>query len=222
MKRALVIGSNGTLGSALVKRLSENFAVHCISRDNTDYSEVSLTDLATTLSAQGRFHRIICCIGVLHNDSLRPEKRLSQLKEANLAEYFRINTILPALCLKTFTPLLCKEVDTQFIVLSAMVGSIEDNKLGGWYGYRSSKAALNMMIKTAAIEFSRTHKKCSIAAIHPGTTQGNLSRPFSAKIDRKKYYTPEQSANRILQVVDELNLDRSGSFLNWDGSDLPW
>ena len=222
VKRALVIGSNGTLGSALTKRLKDDFYVHCINRNNTDYSEASLTGLANELKAKGRFDRIICCIGVLHNDSLSPEKSLKQLNEKALSEYFYVNTILPALCIKAFTPLLCKDVDTQFAVLSAMVGSIEDNKLGGWYGYRSSKAALNMLVKTASIEFTRTNKKCSIAAIHPGTTQGNLSRPFSAKIDPKNYYTPEQSAMRILRVIDNLTLKTSGSFLNWDGTELPW
>ena len=222
VKRALIIGSNGTLGSALTKRLKDDFYVHCINRDNTDYSETSLNNLANELKTKGRLHRIICCIGVLHNDSLSPEKSLKQLNEKTLSEYFYINTILPALSIKAFSPLLCKDSDTQFAVLSAMVGSIEDNKLGGWYGYRSSKAALNMLIKTASIEFTRTHKKCSIAAIHPGTTRGNLSRPFTAKIDPNKYYTPEQSAMRILRVIDNLTPKTSGSFLNWDGTEIPW
>ena len=103
-----------------------------------------------------------------------------------------------------------------------MVGSIEDNQLGGWYGYRSSKAALNMMIKTASIEMKRINKKACLATIHPGTTIGPLSKPFAGGVSEDKYYSAEQSANRIFELTKTLIPQQTGSFFNWDGTHLPW
>lgn len=222
MKRALIIGSSGTIGSALNNLMVADNELHTVSQTDTDYSDDSLFSLSADLKEKGDFHTIICCIGVLHNDVVAPEKRLSQIESYALAEYFRINTILPALCLKAFAPLLSKHEPSRFTFLSAMVGSIEDNALGGWYGYRSSKAALNMIVKTASVELARTHKKTSIAVIHPGTTQGPLSKPFSSGVNRDNYYTPEQSAKRILEITESLQPVNTGSFYNWDGSKLPW
>lgn len=246
MKRALIIGSAGTIGNALSELLQHDYQLRTISRPNfdltagqsfhqtshqtlesnsnftTDYSDQSLAKLAQRVKEEGALDLIICCIGVLHNELLAPEKRLSQVNSEKLAEYFRINTILPTLCLKEFAPLLNKQSRSRFVLLSAMVGSITDNALGGWYGYRSSKAALNMMVKTASIELARTHKTSSLAVIHPGTTRGPLSKPFASNVSSDKYYTPKQSAERILSVVESLTPERSGSFLNWDGSDIPW
>lgn len=222
MKRALLIGSNGTIGSALFELMQNHYELYTISQKDTDYSDDSLLSITTQLKQKGEFHLIICSIGVLHNDAVAPEKRLSQLQANTLAEYFRINTILPAMCIRAFSPLLSKNEPSQFTFLSAMVGSIGDNNLGGWYGYRSSKAALNMMVKTTSIELKRTHKKASIAVIHPGTTQGPLSKPFSSGINKAKYYTPQQSAKRILAVTESLTSANTGSFYNWDGTKLPW
>jgi NAD(P)-dependent dehydrogenase (short-subunit alcohol dehydrogenase family) len=118
--------------------------------------------------------------------------------------------------------LLDKSEPSQFAFLSAMVGSIGDNRLGGWYGYRSSKAALNMIVKTASIEVSRSNKMAAFAVIHPGTTIGSLSKPFASGIPKNKYYTAEQSASRILSLTESLTPEQSGSFFNWDGSHLPW
>lgn len=222
MKRALIIGSNGTIGSALNCLLAKSFNLHTINRTNSDYSEESLKSLAGELKKEGDFDLIICCVGVLHNELVAPEKRLSQLDSNKLAEYFRINTIIPALCLQAFAPLLSKTRASNFTFLSAMVGSISDNALGGWYGYRSSKAALNMMVKTASVELARTHKTSALAVIHPGTTQGPLSKPFAGGVSKDKYYTPEQSAQRILAVSESLTPKQTGSFFNWDGRILPW
>lgn len=222
MKRALLIGANGTIGSALFDLMAARYQLSTVSRSNSDYSEASLASLAEQFKQQGDYDLIICCIGVLHNDVVKPEKRLTQISQPALAEYFHINTILPALCLKAFTPLLSKTSASRFTFLSAMVGSIGDNSLGGWYGYRSSKAALNMLIKTASIELARTHRTSALAVIHPGTTQGALSKPFSGGVPKDKYYTPLQSAERILAVSQALTPANSGSFYNWDGQVLPW
>lgn len=222
MQRNLVIGSNGTIGRAISDQLRTEGELHTLSRDQSDYSEASLSDWAATLRRAGPFSNIVCCIGTLHNEIVAPEKKLSDLSGEKLAEYYRVNTILPALCIRYFSTLLDKQSASNFVVLSAMVGSIEDNKLGGWYGYRSSKAALNQIVKTASVEIRRTNKFACLAAIHPGTTQGPLSKPFARNVAAGKYYTPEQSAQRILHVISTLSADQSGAFLNWDGSTIPW
>jgi NAD(P)-dependent dehydrogenase (short-subunit alcohol dehydrogenase family) len=222
MKKALLIGANGTIGSALADAMRPKYELYTLSREETDYSENSLENIAKELKEQGKFSLIICCVGTLHNDNVAPEKRLGQLNEASLSEYFRINTIIPALCLRFFQPLLDKTEPSQFTFLSAMVGSIGDNSLGGWYGYRSSKAALNMMVKTASIEIKRSNKMATIAAIHPGTTIGPLSKPFASGVSKDKYYTPEQSAERILTLSESLTAEQTGAFFNWDGTHLPW
>lgn len=222
MKKALLIGSNGTIGSALSQQMQQQWDLHNLSQQTTDYSEASLDTVSQELRQSGSFSLIINCIGTLHNARLAPEKRLSQLNEASLREYFYINAILPSLCLRFFTPLLDKQDKSVFISLSAMVGSIKDNQLGGWYGYRSSKAALNMMVRTAAIEVKRTNKNACLLAVHPGTTQGALSRPFTSGIDKSKYYTPEKTAQRMLAIADTATPEQSGEFLHWDGRQLDW
>lgn len=222
MTKALLIGSNGTLGKAINYHLRDKYELHTVSQSNTDYSEGSLETLATTLKEHAPFNLIICCIGTLHNDIVSPEKRLADLNETVLAEYFRINAILPALCLRYFSSLMDKNSSSTMVFLSAMVGSIGDNKLGGWYGYRSSKAALNMMVKTASVEIGRKNKQASVAVVHPGTTQGPLSKPFASGVSKDKYYTPEQSAKRIVALAESLTPEQTGQFFNWDGSNLPW
>lgn len=222
MKKALLIGANGTIGNALKQQMQTKYELTTLSREQTDYSEESLTHIAKDLKQKGRFALIICCVGTLHNDRVSPEKRLGQLNNEALSEYFYINTIIPALCLRFFHGLLDKQDSSKFTFLSAMVGSIGDNSLGGWYGYRSSKAALNMMIKTASIEVKRSNKSAALAVIHPGTTIGPLSKPFASGVSKDKYYTPEQSAKRILELSESLKAEQSGSFFNWDGSYLPW
>ncbi len=225
-KNALVIGSQGTIGCALVEQLKGDYQVSELSRLNCDYSEAALFAHAERLSEHGTFDLIICCVGVLHNDLLSPEKRINQLDAEKLLEYYRINAVLPGLCLKYFTPLLKRQGEESatscFVVLSAMVGSIEDNRLGGWYGYRSSKAALNMLVKTTAIEIGRVNKNAVLVSMHPGTTIGPLSKPFASRVSKDKYYSPEESAARIVTVAQSLSAASNGCFFNWDGSELPF
>ena len=226
MKNALVIGGKGTIGSAIVEQLRERYQVQVLSRENCDYTERSLSDHSQRLKTLGYFELIICCVGVLHNERVAPEKRLAELNADKLLEYYRINTVIPALCIKAFSPLLKRPANdsgvSKLVVLSAMVGSIEDNALGGWYGYRSSKAALNMLLKTAAIEIGRVNKRAALVAVHPGTTIGPLSKPYSSGVSKDKYYTPAQSAARIIGVAESLNANNNGCFLNWDSSEIPW
>ena len=219
---ALVIGSNGTIASALIEELARTHRVATLSRQQTDYTEPSLQKVSEELSALGGFDRIICCVGILQDSEVSPEKNLKQVTAAGLAHYFQVNSKVPMLCLKHFHALLSRKQPSVFACLSAMVGSIEDNQLGGWYGYRSSKAALNMLLKTTAIEVARTNKNARIVAIHHGTTVSALSAPFAANVKQENYYTPQQSASRIIKVMQELGSEDNGRFFNWNGEQLPW
>lgn len=227
-QRALIIGAKGTIGSALLDTLQHHYAVTSLSRDDTDYSETSLQQFSERFAAQckvsGSFRHIICCIGTLHDDVVQPEKSLRQLQANTLQHYFYVNSVLPALLIKHFSPLLSKDSASVSTLscLSAMVGSTQDNQLGGWYGYRASKAALNSLIKTASIEIRRRNKQAAVIAIHPGTTVGHLSAPFAKNVQPDKYYTPPQSAQRIHKVLEQLTAEQTGQFLNWDGQPIAW
>ncbi|MEM7134414.1 MAG: SDR family NAD(P)-dependent oxidoreductase [Chloroflexota bacterium] len=218
----LLIGANSAIGQAIAHQLVTDFQVHTLSRDNTDYSEFSLTEHAVALAEYGAFRYIINCIGILHDEVVSPEKSLRQIEAEKLAHYYHINTILPALCIKHFHGLLNKEATSVFASLSAMVGSIGDNHLGGWYGYRSSKAALNMITKTASIEIGRKNKHACLVSIHPGTTISNLSAPFARSVKPDKYYTPAQSAARILDLLSNIGSEDNGSFFHWNGEEIEW
>lgn len=220
-KKALIIGNNGAIGSALVNQLKLDYETCSISLRNSDNIELALSEKYNELSAYS-FSLIICCIGVLHSELVSPEKKLDDLTETGLSEYFRVNTILPALCMRYFFPLLDKKSEAKYVSLSAMVGSIKDNRLGGWYGYRSSKAALNMMVKTASVELKRINKTASVIALHPGTTKGALSKPFASNVADDKYYDTTTTAKRILAVANQIAPQDSGGFFNWDGTRIPW
>jgi NAD(P)-dependent dehydrogenase (short-subunit alcohol dehydrogenase family) len=224
MKNALVMGSQGTIGAAIVERLKGQYNVKSLSRANTRYHPQELAEQASELEADGGIDLAICCIGTLHSETLAPEKRLSELEADMLSEYYRVNAIIPALCMRAFLPILNRQPadSSVFVCLSAMVGSIGENGLGGWYGYRSSKAALNMLVKTASLELRRTHKRSAVVAMHPGTTRGPLSKPFSSRVDPEKYYSPATSADRIVTLSQSLTSENNGQFLNWDGRQIDW
>ena len=139
-----------------------------------------------------------------------------------MQKLFEINSIAPLLTAQAVLPLQSRKKCFTFAALSAMVGSIGDNRLGGWYGYRASKAALNQFIRTLANECRISHPQAAIVAIHPGTTDTELSRPFQRNVDPQRLYTVEQTAARILRVIDGVGSDGSGGFYNWDGSRIPW
>lgn len=160
--------------------------------------------------------------GILHEDGVKPEKALSQAESTSLMRLFEVNSIAPLLVARTVLPLIPRSGACHFAALSAMVGSIGDNRIGGWYGYRASKAALNQFLKTLAIEARRTHPGLCVTSIHPGTTDTDLSKPFQGNVPEKRLYTPEQSAQRILDVVMAGTPETSGRFMNWNGEPLPW
>lgn len=160
--------------------------------------------------------------GILHEPGLRPEKALGQVHRASLARLFEVNSLGPILLARAVWKFIPRQEPSHFAALSAMVGSIGDNRIGGWYGYRASKAALNQLLRTLAIEGRRTHPGLCITAIHPGTTDTDLSRPFQGNVAPGKLYDPEQSARRIVEVVLSGQPEASGRFMNWDGKPLPW
>lgn len=223
--RALVIGARGAIGSAFVHQLQADprcgslAALHRASVPAIDYArDGSIANAAAALRGEGPFHLVLVATGLLHGPALAPEKRLADLDATALDTLFRTNTIGPALVLRHFGPLLDRQ-RSLLGVLSAKVGSIGDNRLGGWYGYRASKAALNMLLKTAAIELRRSHPGAVLAALHPGTVRSALSRPFRGdEIGRE----PAQAAAELLAVLDGLRAEDSGAFVAYNGERLPW
>lgn len=164
----------------------------------------------------------VCCAGLLHEGESLPEKSLSELSGDWLQRSMAVNALGPMLLLKHLHPLLVHHTSSQFAVISARVGSIGENRLGGWYSYRASKAALNMLMKTAAIEMSRRFPHLQLLCLHPGTTSTDLSEPFSKRVPAEKLFSVERSVRQLLQVLEEARGGPSGRFLSWDGSELPW
>lgn len=225
--RAVVVGSAGAIGGALVRSLQANprcAQVHALHRGSTPAlelgDEASISAAAAHVGAAGPLHLVLCATGVLHIEGRPPEKRLAELDPAAMARAFAINTIGPALVIKHFHPLLARRERSLLGVLSARVGSIGDNRLGGWYSYRASKAALNMLLRSSAIEVARQRPLAVLAALHPGTVASALSAPIIGDADAS---TPDQAAARLLNVLDGLPAEgASGSFHAWDGQAIAW
>ena len=223
--RALVIGSSGTIGEAFVNLLENNpqcssvIGIHRHSEFPIDYRNPdSIESGAVALATQAPFQLIINTIGVLHSGDWMPEKRLADLNAEQLLELMQINAIGPALTIKHFSNLL-DPAHSMMVTLSAKVGSIEDNRLGGWYSYRASKAALNMLIKTASIEWARTKPNTALIAIHPGTVNSRLSKPFRGEqIGRPA----NEAVADMFQVMESLTPADSGSFVSYSGEKIPW
>ena len=165
---------------------------------------------------------MIVATGLLHDADLAPEKSLRALDAEDLARAFAINTIGPALVAKHLLPVLPRQGKAVFAVLSARVGSIADNRTGGWYGYRASKAALNQVVRTLAIELRRTRPDAIVVALHPGTVATSLSAPFRDGITPGRRLTPDVAAGRLLDVIETLAPADSGGFIAWDGAPIPF
>ncbi len=236
--RAAVIGSTGGIGAALVDQLADNdrvsqvFAlsrsgashpspkVHNLTFDFTDAA--SLEAAAEALREAGRFDLIIVATGLLQGQGISPEKNMRALDMAAMQTSFTINTFGPALTAKYLLPLLGRDNKAVFAALSARVGSISDNRLGGWYAYRASKAALNMILKTLSIEVGRRFKQQIIVGLHPGTVDTDLSKPFQSNVPDGKLFTPDFSAERLLSVLDQVRPEDTGHLFAWDGQRVPF
>jgi NAD(P)-dependent dehydrogenase (short-subunit alcohol dehydrogenase family) len=203
---------------ALAKALGERVAlVDCDARD-----EHALAALASKVERTcNHLHLVISTLGILHQEGTKAEKSLAQLDLAGLQASFATNAYAPILLLKHLLPLLRKGPAT-FAALSARVGSIGDNRLGGWYSYRASKAALNQLLHTASIELKRLNPAATVLALHPGTTDTALSRPFQGNVPAEKLFEPGFAAQRILEQIERLGPSNSGEFWAWDGQPIEW
>ena len=218
MTRAVVIGASGGIGAALADALAEEGAdVRRLSRPDID-----LTDEATIAAAAARAGApdlVIVATGLLHDGEQGPEKSIRDFDPVWLARQYAVNAIGPALVAKHFLPIMPRAGRSVFAVLSARVGSITDNRLGGWYGYRASKAALNQLIRTLAIEDKRRNDRGIVVALHPGTVDTKLSQPFQQK--GRDLFQPGRAAVQLLDVIDGLKPADSGRHFAWDGAEVP-
>ena len=232
-KRAVVFGASGAIGAALVAALRADPAyaeVIACARGTADSDlhfdlsdEASIARLSGRIGKGGPLDLVLVATGMLHEaGGAQPEKSMQAIDPAALQRSFALNTIGPALIGKHFLPLLPRDRRAVFAALSARVGSIGDNRLGGWYGYRASKAALNMVVRCFAIELARTHPAAIAVTLHPGTVESRLSDPFVRSGQGRAMMTAQASTAHLLGVIDRLTPADSGNLFAWDGARLPF
>ena len=245
MTTIIIFGISGGIGQAIAAEFLKKFdtiriyapvrslinleELHCSSTQTIiqmewhSEDEASLTTIASEIKQHG--HAIDYCVsalGALHSDDVKPEKKLGQLSTKNLIWNYNVNAILHTLIIKEISGLMNKKSPAFMGFLSARVGSISDNKLGGWYSYRAAKAALNMIIRCAAIELKRYNKTLSIVGIHPGTVDTNLSKPFQAHVPEHKLFSADYAASKIMKnIIQTVSAEDSGNVFAYDGSRVP-
>jgi len=242
---ALVLGACGGLGAALVVEFLADPAITlviAVSRKGqplslsvsadvtnklvwiqTEYDEQSMTTVVDQLEGlAGNIARVCICHGLLHSETIWPEKRLEDINATSMHEIFQSNTVVPALWLKLLFKILKGQEPCVIATMSARVGSIGDNRMGGWHSYRASKAALNMVLKNMAIEYGRRAKNVKLIAFHPGTTDTGLSKPFQGAVPNGKLFSAAFVATRLAQLMDNVDLDGQLSYIDWDGQPIPW
>ncbi|PMM34994.1 short chain dehydrogenase [Vibrio splendidus] len=237
----LVVGGSGGIGFAVVKHLLSELSrfdfldVHVdatyhsqqpeLENSRLNWHKVDATNEADIEQLSKQFEKLdwlINCVGMLHTSELGPEKNLSSIDPEFFLKNISVNTLPSLLLAKHFTPILRTSDNPKFAVVSAKVGSISDNRLGGWYSYRSSKAALNMFIKTMSIEWQRTIKKGTVLALHPGTTDTALSKPFQTNVPEGKLFESSYVAHQLVDIIRTATPDNSGYFYAYDGEQLSW
>lgn len=218
--RALVVGASGGIGAALVAALQARGEVVGLSRRGDGLDVTDEVSVAAVLGAlDGPFDLIVVATGALVIDGVGPEKTLKAVTAGGLARAFAVNAVGPALVIKHALRLMPRDRLCRLAVLSARVGSIGDNHLGGWYGYRAAKAALNQLVRTAAVEAARTHPQSVLVALHPGTVETGLA---PAQRVGHPAVSPAEAAGNILRVLDNLGPAASGGFFDWKGEVVPW
>lgn len=242
---AIVVGAGGGIGNAIVRRFIADphlSRIIAISRNvetisplledddsgrleliDCDYQEKSIATVAQTLQGyQGRVSFVCICNGVLHGKNYFPERRIEEFDSASFEQVLKVNTVIPLLWLKYLKPILKGKSKVSAAVLSARVGSIADNRLGGWYSYRSSKAALNMLLKTLSIEYLRTVKNLQLFAFHPGTTDTALSKPFQARVKEGKLFSVEFVAKQLYALLSDQEPPGAIRFVDWEHKEIAW
>ncbi|MEL8055141.1 MAG: SDR family NAD(P)-dependent oxidoreductase [Pseudomonadota bacterium] len=236
--RAVIIGASGGVGGAFAEQLAarqETEAVHAVSRSGDVphgpkiisgqidiIDEDSVANAADIVKAAGAPDLVIIASGILSDgEALQPEKTYKHQSMENFERVFAINTFGPGLVAKHFLPIMPRRGRAVFAALSARVGSISDNGYGGWHSYRASKAALNMLIRNYAIEQKRRNEDFIAVSLHPGTVDTDLSKPFQKNVPDKQLFTPQQSADYLLNVIDGLTPEQSGKAFDWAGKEIP-
>ncbi|ADL00315.1 SDR family NAD(P)-dependent oxidoreductase [Brevundimonas subvibrioides] len=228
-RAAVVIGASGGIGFAVAEALEAGGTfgtVHRFGRSMAGEAHIDLEDERTLSAAAARVAQgpvptlFFVATGVLHHGE-EPERSYKAMTAGHLLRDYRVNTVGPALVAKHFAPLLPRDRRAAFAALSARVGSIGDNRLGGWHSYRASKAALNMILTNLALELGRSHPQAVVAGLHPGTVDTGLSEPFQRGVKPEKLFTPAYSAERLLSVLDGLTPADSGGVFAWDGARIP-
>ncbi|MDJ0710931.1 MAG: SDR family NAD(P)-dependent oxidoreductase [Woeseiaceae bacterium] len=237
--RVVVIGASGGIGAAMVEQLvalPATSRVFAFARGLDEQSDAKIRlapiditrertvrDAAALAASEGPLDLVIVATGMLHNgNGVFPEKSLRNIDAGVMADVLRINTIGPALVAKHFLPLLRQGAKSVFAALSARVGSIGDNRLGGWTSYRASKAALNMVLKTLSIEHARRFPDSTIIGLHPGTVDTRLSRPFQRNVAEGKLFSTTQAAGYLLNVIEQVTAEDTGRVFAWDGSQIEY
>lgn len=235
--KTLIFGATGAIGGALsdavgrhanagplvtTSRSAGSFAASAQHFACDVADEASIAGVAAAVADMAPFDLVINATGLLHDETtgVQPEKALRHISADAMARVMGVNAIGPALIMKYFLPLMARDKKAVMAHLSARVGSISDNRLGGWYSYRAAKAAQNMLVRTAAIEFARRGPQGVIVGLHPGTVDSNLSAPFQGGTPSEKLFTPVQAAAHLLGVVDNLSAADSGGCFAWDGARL--
>ncbi|TPE51818.1 SDR family NAD(P)-dependent oxidoreductase [Maribrevibacterium harenarium] len=234
---ALIVGASGGIAQALIDELASDEScqqVYAVSQSalhglpekvtatQLNYDDKRIQEYCDTLAPSFPITKVFICNGVLHGEDLFPERKLEEIHADQLSALFHSNTIVPSLWVRSLMPKLKGQTPCFVTVFSARVGSIADNGLGGWYGYRASKAALNMMLKTYAVEYRRRAKNVKLLAFHPGTTDTRLSKPFQRSVPEGKLFTPAFVATQLLSLLENLPLDGEASYKDWEHKDIPW
>ena len=233
-----VAGASGGIGAEFVRQLAGDervASVHALSRRPVELRRDKVTNVRMDIGDEGsvaaaaaatsreQLDLVVVATGLLHRGTaVQPEKSLRDIDPAAMMEAFRINTVGPALVAKHFLPRFRRNGKTVFAVLSARVGSIGDNRPGGWMSYRASKSALNMVLKTLSIEHARRFPDAIVAALHPGTVDTPLSAPFQRRVPEDRLFTPSQSVGYLLSVIDGLTAADTGGFFAWDGTPIDY
>lgn len=225
-KSVIIVGATGAIGAALANHYADKGygPIHRLAR--SEPIKCDLTDIGTFAPAIAAMapldlvERVVVATGVLHDGANGPEKSMHGLDPQWLERQFQVNCIGPSIFLSKLLPQLDRQRPLRVGVLSARVGSISDNRLGGWYGYRASKAALNQMVRTMAIEWRRTHPLAAIVGLHPGTVESRLSAPFTARHDPTRLMTPQDAAAQLSLVLDNVGQDDSGRLLDYAGREI--
>ncbi len=240
--RTLIIGANSGIAKAIAQQIlaSAKSELIVISRNLTNYEDnnlpstqkIEVNDYSSESIIEATekikhiknqpITRVFICHGILHTHNIQPEKRLEDFDANNFVEVMMANALAPILWIKSLTPILSGKQACKITIFSARVGSISDNKLGGWYSYRASKAALNMLLKTAAIELKRRAKNIKLISFHPGTTDTELSKPFQKNVPDGKLFNCEFVSKQLISIVDNMSIDNTLSYVDWEGKEIEW